>query len=60
MVDNIFCNDLEQVACRCYACLAGSKCVLGLHAASPLLELRIVRQIIARLISAWDGMICKE
>jgi len=30
-----------------YVCLAGSLCFLGLHIASPLLELRIVQQLIA-------------
>jgi len=56
MVNKTLCSDLEQIADRwqIYACLAGSKYFLGLHVAiaSAIHELRIVKKIIARLISA--------
>jgi len=48
MVEKTLYCDLEQVAYRCY----NNGCLAGLHAASPILELRIVKQVIARLISA--------
>jgi len=51
MVDKTLCSDLEQIA-YIYACLSGNKCFLGLRVASNILELRVVKQFIARLISA--------